>query len=121
MAPELLKRGGKPSKESDVYALGMILWEMTTRKIPYEDAADDTVAMGWIKDGEKEIIPEKPAEKPETCQMAYPVYASLIARCWEERSRRPTIQVAAEELKPLKAEEAAPPSLVSGPVLRGNF
>jgi serine/threonine protein kinase len=122
MAPELLKRGGKPSKESDVYALGMILWEMTTRKIPYEDAPDDTTAGLWIMGGEKEIIPEKPAEHPATCQRAYPSYAALIARCWEERSRRPTIQAAAEELKPLKAEEAAPAvALPSGPVQLDNF
>jgi serine/threonine protein kinase len=115
-----LKRGGKPSKESDVYAFGMILWEMTTRKIPYEDAADDTVALRWIESGEKETIPEKPAEHPATCQRAYPVYAALITRCWEERSKRPTIQVAAEELRPLKAEEAAT-STASGPVQLDNF
>ena len=117
MAPELLKRGGRPSKESDVYGFGMILWEIASRKVPYEDAADDTIAMGWIKDGEKETVPAE-------CQKTYPSYAALISRCWEERSSRPTIQESAEVLRPLKAipePEAIPKPLASGPVHLDDF
>ena len=114
MAPELFKRGEHVSKASDVYSFGMILWEIASRKIPYEETEDDAIAKDWIKDGEKEIIPEE-------CQRTYPSYAALISRCWEERSRRPTIQAAAEILKPLKAAIESPASFISGPVPRDNF
>ena len=36
MAPELLK-GGLMSRQSDVYAFGITLWEVMTRKIPYQE------------------------------------------------------------------------------------
>src|SRR5215470_671065 len=39
MAPEL-SQGGKASKASDIYALGVVLYEMVTGKPPYEDSAD---------------------------------------------------------------------------------
>jgi serine/threonine protein kinase len=36
MAPELL-RGGATSTQSDVYAFGVLLWEVITHKFPYEE------------------------------------------------------------------------------------
>jgi len=58
---------------------------------------------------------------PKTCLRSYPVYATLIARCWEERFKRSTIPQTAEELKPLKAEAASAAVPVSGPVQLDNF
>ena len=77
-----------------MYSFGMVLWELASRKTPYGADDDPVEANRRVYLGEKETIPEE-------CQRTYPSYAALIARCWEERSRRPTIQVAAEELKPL--------------------
>lgn len=113
MATELVNGSGKRSKESDIYSFGMILWEIASRKLPYGDAEDE-VARGLIKDGKKEEIPKEcpeqhSGERSEASRRAYPSYAALIARCWEERSKRPTIQVAAEILRPLEAAAEAPP------------
>ena len=78
MAPELFKRGGKCSQSSDIYALGWVLWEIASRKIPFEDErqANDAVIMDWIKDGERDGIP---ASTP-------PQYAALLTQCWQQRA-----------------------------------
>lgn len=80
-APELFKRNAQATESSDVYSMGMIFWEMTNRKIPFEDGNEITV-MGWLKDGEKENIPE---ECPKD-------FGSLIQECWQAPSLRPTAQ-----------------------------
>lgn len=76
MAPELFERGGKCSTASDVYALGIIFWELASRKLPFTDAANSAIIMQWVKQGEREKIPE---ETP-------PKLARLIAECWKERT-----------------------------------
>lgn len=35
-APEILL-GREPRKECDIYSLGIMLWQMVTKRIPYED------------------------------------------------------------------------------------
>ena len=77
MAPELFKRGTKKSELSDIYALGMTLWELAAREIPFkEGAGNEAVIMGWIKSGEQEKIP---ADTPRH-------FADLISRCWVQRA-----------------------------------
>jgi len=92
MAPELFKRGGKPTVLSDIYALGMVFWELASRKYPFEDdtQANDAVIISWIKDGERETIPE-----------GTPVaYAQLLTECWAQRNedRPPTAKLVADRL-----------------------
>ena len=48
-APELFKRKAVPTKASDVYSYGMVLWEITSRQIPFKDATSEVIAMGWIE------------------------------------------------------------------------
>ncbi|MBS0351063.1 MAG: protein kinase, partial [Proteobacteria bacterium] len=57
MAPELFKRKAEVTAAADIWSLGMVLWELVTREIPFKDAQNQLQAMGWIKDGEKEEIP----------------------------------------------------------------
>ena len=77
MAPELFKRGTKKSELSDIYALGMTLWELASREIPFKDGdGNEAVIIKWITDGEQEKIPED-TPKP---------FAALIARCWAQRA-----------------------------------
>ena len=62
-APELFKRGAKASVASDIYSLGMILWELVSRQIPFADAPTTAIAMDWVKSGEQENIPEGTPEE----------------------------------------------------------
>lgn len=77
--PEQLKQGGRSTRASDIYSCGMVLWEILTRKIPYENATDVGIVMGCILSGQKEEI-------PSTCPYTY---GSLINRCWSDPQSRP--------------------------------
>ena len=77
MAPELFKRGTKKSELSDIYALGMTLWELAARDIPFKDGdGNEAVIVDWIKSGEQEKVP---ADTPKT-------FADLISQCWAQRA-----------------------------------
>ena len=80
-APEILKLG-KPTKASDIYSLGVVLWELATGCIPYEDLDETTISQG-VKEGERLKIPD---DVPFD-------FASIISKAWsQEPSKRPTSQ-----------------------------
>ena len=109
LAPELFKRGANPNFASDVYGYGMVLWEIASRQLPYQDAQNDTVALSWIKDGEKENIPaDCPVE-----------FGQIIQKTWGLPEARPTArEVSTEleaELKKVKSHEIEIPKPQSKP------
>ena len=74
MAPELHTRGGQSSPASDIYSLGMVLWELLTNAIPFADAQGNTdlISKWVVTDRETETIPSDcPSE-----------LAALIKKCW---------------------------------------
>ena len=64
MAPEVLQ--AEPYNEAaDVYALGIVLWEVATRRCPYDDSPDlagVALAMRVVRDGLRPSIPEEVIE-----------------------------------------------------------
>lgn len=80
-APELL-RMGTHTEASDVYALGIVLWELATRREPYEDA-DDLTIIAFVKGRDRLAIPENIPSS----------FAELISSAWaHEAQQRPTCQ-----------------------------
>ena len=74
MAPELFKRRAEYGPASDVFSFAMTLWEMAARRNPFQDAANQVIIMGWVRDGEREDVP---AGTP-------PAYAQVITGCWAQ-------------------------------------
>ena len=92
MAPELFKRRAEITAAADIWSLGMVLWELASREIPFKDAQNQLQAATWIKDGEKEEIPgDCPAE-----------LKAIIESCWDlTPAKRPTAIQVVDRLKPL--------------------
>ncbi|RGB29263.1 kinase-like domain-containing protein, partial [Rhizophagus diaphanus] len=81
IAPEIFK-GDKFSKESDIYSLGMIMWELTTGCKPFADVEHNINLIYEIIDGER---PKITNDTPEC-------FVNLMKQCWNsDPSKRPTI------------------------------
>lgn len=84
VVPWLLKvlDGEKSSHASDVYSLGIVLWEIVSREVPWQSISKvrDIVLLVVVK-GDR---PEIPADTPFDI-------AKLMRACWVEEPReRPT-------------------------------
>jgi len=83
MAPELWEPLSKSNKSSDIYSLGMVLWELTSYKIPFIDTCQsDQQVMFFLvmKNGQEKI----PQDTPQ-------VLAQNIQMCWDrDPVKRPT-------------------------------
>jgi serine/threonine protein kinase len=93
-APEVL--GGNPNTEkSDIYALGIILWELFHRKDPYADRSIVSIGIAVLRDG---LRPELRDDLPEEA-------VAIMTRCWDsDPEKRPTLPDVALALEKLKAK-----------------
>ncbi|GMN34880.1 hypothetical protein TIFTF001_004949 [Ficus carica] len=79
MAPEVIAH--KPyDHKADVFSFGIVLWELVTGKLPYEDLTPLQAAVGVVHKGLRPTIPAH----------TDPMLAELMERCWQqEPSLRP--------------------------------
>ena len=95
MAPELFALGATYGRACDIYSLGLIFWELASRRAPWEGAASDDLIALWLREGKREAIPDGTP----------PSYSTLIARCWAQRAEdRPKISDAVQVLNANKKE-----------------
>lgn len=79
MAPEMIKRKSY-GRKVDVYSFGLILWEMLTGTIPYEDMNPIQAAFAVVN---KKLRPVIPSNCP-------PAMRALIEQCWSlQPDKRP--------------------------------
>ena len=71
MAPELFN-GGSYSQASDVYAFGIIMWEISSEEKPFHDILHDKqLALRVLKGFRPEITEDTPS-----------FYKDLMQKCW---------------------------------------
>nr|BBF89469.1 putative MAP3K delta-1 protein kinase [Oryza glaberrima]BBF89481.1 putative MAP3K delta-1 protein kinase [Oryza glaberrima] len=94
MAPEVLRN--EPSNEkSDVYSYGVILWEIATQKIPWDNLNTMQVvgAVGFM---------DHRLDIPSDVD---PQWASMIESCWDsDPQRRPSFQELLDQLRDLQKQ-----------------
>ncbi|OIV91740.1 hypothetical protein TanjilG_26593 [Lupinus angustifolius] len=79
MAPEMIKRKSY-GKKVDVYSFGLMLWEMVTGTIPYEDMTPIQAAFAVVNKNSRPVI-------PINCPLAM---RALIEQCWSlQPNKRP--------------------------------
>ncbi len=101
MAPELFEMNASCTAETDVYAVGIVFWEIISRKLPYEAAAGNPMQMmRYVVSGQRERIPDgTPAG-----------FAQLIGRCWAQRAGdRPAAAEIVREAQRLATGAPPPP------------
>ncbi len=91
MAPELFAEKPQVSAAVDIYALGMVMWEMITHpyRTPFQGLAPASLITAKLNRGEnQEMI-------PKSCS---PELRQWIRRCWQKPDKRPSAQVLAQSL-----------------------
>jgi serine/threonine protein kinase len=92
-APEVVMRQ-EFDHRADIYAFGIILWELLTRERPFNEYEWMTDIADNIADGVRPTVPDD----------AWPDWAALMQRCWAQKAKaRPPfskIVVALEQMAP---------------------
>jgi len=93
MAPELLTE--EPSEKSDVYAFGVIIWQLFSRKLPYTDAERTLQVYHHINNQSWPFLfpPQTPIELKE-----------LTKSCLKCKNNRPTASMILENLKTFESK-----------------
>ena len=81
-APEVLQ-GKKNTKQSDVYSVGMLMWEIFAGRPPFDDRAHGPGLCLKICEG---LRPQSLSNMPTDC-------IHMVEKCWDtDPSKRPTIE-----------------------------
>ena len=92
-APEVLRGDGKYDTKADVYSLGIVAWEIFSRKVPFAELDVPALQLGMlVLMTEQRPEPAQPAAMPDSV-------AEIVQRCWrQEPAERPTSADVAKSL-----------------------
>lgn len=105
MAPEIIM-GRKYTEKADVYAFGIILWEILTRLEPYEDKEPMQIVVEVVNDNLRPSLP------PPFCDASL---VPLMKDCWHENpEHRPGFEKILERLLEIDAKVPADDNSIAG-------
>ncbi|KAJ8771776.1 hypothetical protein K2173_026953 [Erythroxylum novogranatense] len=77
MAPEMIKEK-QHTKKVDVYSFGIVLWELLTALIPFDDMTPEQAAFAVCQKNARPPL-------PHTCPKAF---SNLIKKCWSRNPKK---------------------------------
>jgi len=107
MAPELLRGQSTNTAESDVFSFGILLYELYSRKHPYEGEDPTTVLKG--------IVDEHVNKRPPVPVGCPPKIAEIMEECLQSNpEKRPTFEEIDLRIQRLDSENVEPEEVIFG-------
>ncbi|KAI6030719.1 kinase-like domain-containing protein [Pisolithus orientalis] len=94
LSPEQIDSFGEVTREADVWAFGMTVLELFTRKPPYHDIPDTRNVIARILDGP----PARPTDQ-STCSRLTDEWWEICSLCWMDESSRSAISDIANKIQ----------------------
>jgi hypothetical protein len=106
-APEVI-RGAPSSESSDVYAFGVLAWEILTRKIPWKDLTEYQIIYKMTAATRRKEGDNAATENFETDTTFPPVAQKMVRACWQSRpTDRPFFPTLVDECREMLRVENA--------------
>ncbi|OCH85624.1 kinase-like protein [Obba rivulosa] len=101
-APELIDPPSSgstiPTRQSDIYALAMVMWEMSTGMIPFHESTREATVIHRVMSAKRPLRP-KASDAPDLSDELW----SLIERCWGQdwqfRPDAPSVAIVVRRLQ----------------------